>query len=815
MVNDKSDHSEQSPASEKAEPKPRVRRKKAQALEAQTVQHDPLSNSQMEDGQQAATAAPSPSKSTFWLAMASIWGAARSVPSAWRTLQISGVIVAVGYFVLIAQDFSTDIVFRVQPIPSALVDAGINAEYVLQRAVDEVPSRKAHYRRQVDDSTHEMSAVPRQISVGVETYCSNSTFKRLVSLAPSYYEREKTLRTAQEMNSRWFSFPGAEWLIDIGRKLLGKPYMVVTMSIYRTEQGYELETVADAVSGAEPEDTHAAFRKAILAPNSTTISALFEEAVLRFSYPELMTVVRNVKTRSDLDIEEFLSRAYPSTDGLAMVNFGIFVALLNSPDGTNPSKSFKRAATAGRLALNTSDLINVEFNKDELELAVVRATKMFMVGSEVMHAQWSAMFEGEEDEIIEKYAANSGYDFAALSSGKDVNYSFDPATRPISEIFFATRMVRAGNADGVAAYRERLDKMLAVAKEDETELLDPDVRVALRDSIMIYGGGVSGLVRPTQLADTTSDSALRSYIKFHDEVLSDLLSKSNLLTEDENSFLELVVISAQLKIGNVNDAIFRAKHLYRNASPCPLLQAADTINTLAEPLASNPDDQRQLKSLSLSMAQKAERDGLRNFTVYNTLGLIAGRNQEFNLAQSAFQTAVAYNGEKPWAYLNAGGDYLTVKSYPEAQEAFERSLRASWTHCKDDSAQWNDIDGIYNAIMTKIYSAKVASDHNVQLLLDALTINHDTSERECSIPYAVFGLLESQKMQDDVSGFVRTYREHLSRDVDYARDSDSVRASVLIIRGYQCEGKLEELPPVAPDLAKELRLENGKFACEM
>ncbi|WP_313760131.1 hypothetical protein [Rhizobium sp.] len=741
--------------------------------------------------------------------------AAKTAPS-WFSRSLVGGLFTIALFTwltwLVLEDLAVDIAFDPPILPASLIDAGVGADDLLASSIADFPADLERYSDELADAGRSLISGSEPVTVGDETYCVETSYRKMVALSKAYFSPNRIrIEQTTQLNASSLGIAQGQKLLDRIRSLLKFKFQRVSTRIIQDDGKFTLSVTIAAKAGVSTSISRATFNRTIATPDARSAERLLREVILRVAYPELSSLVRNVNRRSDLDIEAFEANNYPSPDRTAMLDFGLFAGLVTHPDGTNQPRSYKRAAFVANRALETAGMQFVSFDKELFDFMILNATRGYASSESGLEIFPPEDFADAMDVAIKKYAERLGVDVAAIGKQSAEN-EFRPENRAVAVLTKYADLVRPANKDRVEANRQSVIDRIMLARAGKM-LSDPNASAYLREITLTYGLSVFQLLTVESSDETEQEKALAfdRYIAFHDFELDALLSDAPLMSSSDRATMELVVAAIQTRREQYSDALFRAKHLLGAAPPCQLAQAANVVVRAIrdKPKSLFPDEVSALNDTAYQMLEKAEKLGLRNFGLFNDMGLAVQRVGNTDGAIRSFDRAQSYNGEQPWAELNAGYALMDGGEVQDAQARFENSIVISTTRCIDDAHDWADIDDDYNALTRKSLKEiepSLTDDQN------PLIISHSSTERDCAIPSASLGLLGTLAAQDKASEFARVYRRHFPPP-SYKLFPEEVRKMVGQLQRFQCDGKLPVTPDVPDELKAEFLTPEGKFVC--
>lgn len=544
---------------------------------------------------------------------------------------------------------------------------------------------------------------------------------------------------------------------------------------------------------------------------------------MRVAYPELTAPLRSARGRADLEIEGFVAREYPAPERELMLKAGLLAALANRQNYLTSHDDNRRQAFLLGEILALDDTGRATINRHELGVLMTRIQGRVLMpaGSPAAQAEsLQAVFALAEDKWHERQAAEIGVKFADILANQSPERRFAPAERRLAEHRWLSRLNYSTDFSVITDYRHWLDESLAMARTIAPEQRN-DVRSALHDAIAIYAASLYGKVAQTfdPAKGLTADARdqLEQLVQFHDSILTPVNGDWNLFEKDELEQIEILAAGSQLLLGETEDALARIDRIARTDSACVAALAGSQLSDLAAvvaPAQQRADLRRDLFKRSYALLKHAERRGMRSFQLYNIMGSAARQAGDIEAAIAAFDAAKIYDGEVPWALLNAGYALLEGRDFAAAEGRFLESIEASFRQCREDAATWNDVDERYNEAMVAAWE-KARAEQGGQNDADpsVYLINQAPTEKGCSVRNAVYGLMDSLKEQGKTGEYLRTYNKFLSEPTDAALDPDAVRAALTNIRRWQCLGKMRETPAIAEEFSGEFPVVNGAFVC--
>jgi tetratricopeptide (TPR) repeat protein len=219
-----------------------------------------------------------------------------------------------------------------------------------------------------------------------------------------------------------------------------------------------------------------------------------------------------------------------------------------------------------------------------------------------------------------------------------------------------------------------------------------------------------------------------------------------------------------------------------------------------------------LLALGYRLFQKAEKDGMHDFTFYNSFGIAAANIGKFDEAHQWYKTALNFDGEHAWALLNDGAVYEKQGDLVAAQRTYEKSLDGGFRVCELDQKIWKDIDS------WDLAKLGVMGDRMRAVLpegaFDRLMQMRTPTKVQCSVIAAVGGLLNTLGQQGNPKEFARVYRNYLEDPTLPFGYPDVYRGVFGVFKFWQCNGIDVEVPSVPPAISGYFPLADGRFICD-
>ena len=763
-------------------------------------------------------------------------GTARSGPAAdpsrsatsWISFSYKGfftlaVSLLIGYLFAgaILHDLSTDIAVAPPSLPRALADSGLSPSNALDRAINNLPARLKAYQVRFAESRRHLAQFPELIEIGQERYCPEAGFDKLVTFDSAYFstDNQKSVKSLSDLQEGRLQYPFVEQSLNFLRNLIGKRYLVIRTDLIAHDGGYKLVTSINPVSGSKTNATPQTFEQPVLAPTPHNLQALLEEIVMRAAYPELAGLVRGTRGRTDLAIETFIADEYPTADRSLMLNVALYATLHNRNNALRRHDN-KRKIQLLREIIAKSTFNHITTDKRLVEAKLLGHELEDLVPTRAVESDddIAILFRGAEKILHEDAAEALGFKLDDLITNSTSQRRFSLDEHRIVETWLAGQMRHSKDFSAVASYRQRLDESLRLADGAAAEL-QGNIRAALHDSIMIYAVSVYGKAaqnfHPTKGLPTEAREQLARFIEFHDAALSAADTKWSLFTAIERDYLETLAATAQLLMGETPSALARITRISRSKSPCVTALAGSQLFDIARATSAAgkvSDQTTQILEQSYALMKLSEHAGMRNFQLYNIMGTVASSLGKSKEAIEFYDSAAKYDGEIPWARLNAGYEYLRQKNYTAAEGKYRDSLDESYRECKEDRKIWAEIDERYNRMNTSALEAaakKLGSTVEISYFL----INTSPTSKDCSVPNAVYGLIDSLSGQEKAGEYFRIYREYLSDPTDHLIGPTAVRAALTNIRRWHCEGRLREMPYIPDELSSEFPVDGDAFVC--
>jgi hypothetical protein len=339
------------------------------------------------------------------------------------------------------------------------------------------------------------------------------------------------------------------------------------------------------------------------------------------------------------------------------------------------------------------------------------------------------------DEMIRDYAWSKGVDLEAIVNDDPVSLRFVEPYRTINETWRTPDLVIDPVIEDIQAYRKRLEESVQYAARSKPKPLTND---ALRDQTLIYIYSVGAALRSDRYASEAKAALAQSYLDFFDVILRDLVDQHDILSASEANFANGMALVAEVHTSKFDDALQRGEGLLLETQGCSAFSAAELVRAAAPSIADNAAKDRLL-ALGYRLFQKAEKDGMHDFTFYNNFGIAAANIGKFDEAHQWYKTALNFDGEHAWALLNEGALYEKQGDLVSAQLMYEKSLDGGFKVCELDQKIWKDIDS------WDLAKLGVMGDRMRAVLpegaFDRLMQMRTPTKVQCSVIAAVGGLL--------------------------------------------------------------------------
>lgn len=724
---------------------------------------------------------------------------------AWRNLPktLPVVFASLWIIVKIGGEVRKDFAVAVTSLPATMLDVGLDPNVEVQHAIDGIAQRLSVFQHSFSAGKPALRYGGQLIKVDREKYCGeNSAALRMVDIAPRYFKKEFAqviqVASSSDLEEEVAWEKPFVWVARQLRSLLKMRFSVVTVTVIEEDDGHVLSIRVKNDGASSNDSSLRSFRIFVGRLQASEVRDTIQDVILRVAFPQFTAVFRGARGGEDLEIEEFMVQAYPSTERTALLQLGTYMAL-RTAQGAQPLLNSRRADFI--LSMLEHEYASDEIKFSEHEVALARA---------LLNRYLLERIDETDDFLTElmlsetaHYADHLGVSIA-FDGTVDMEDRLTEGGRLIHHLLEGFRLSQAV-PEVLATVSRRLNE------DYDQNLLNrvekSQARLLLHDDISLYAYGTTRLMEELQVSSPLNGDVkaeLQSFVSFYDFQLRDLQNRFRIFDEEEAGSLDGTALLAFAVLGQIDRVSQIGERLLRSNLACASYFAGVGLGELVERKLRLPDGNlTSYQVLSRSLLRSSEKNGHRSFELFNQIHLAEARLGNHFEALRALGEAKKYSGETPWLFINRASIYMKQGAVEKAQWDYERSLELSDRRCIADRARWSSLDDRHNEHVRR----SLPKEQWPIWLIDT-----DPAPRLCGTQAALRGLLQSLSMQGKAVEFAAAYRAHLLAE-DYAALPDLVGAALTQYRDFQCSGENIPTPPIPAVLRDQFPIEQGRFTC--